>query len=64
MRGWSFVSQKTRNCAAIGPVEDRLNKIRNCMDIAGVRRQLELFAPEIDPRMLVRMRPPDCRSTM
>jgi hypothetical protein len=37
-------------------VEDRLNKIRNCMDIAGVRRQLELFAPEIDPRMLVRMR--------
>ena len=37
-------------------VEDRLNKIRNCMDIAGVRRQLELFAPEIDPRLLVRMR--------
>ena len=37
-------------------VEDRLNKIRNCMDIAGVRRQLELFAPEIDPRMLVRMK--------
>lgn len=37
-------------------VEDRLNKIRNCMDIAGVRRRLELFAPEIDPRMLVRMR--------
>jgi Tc toxin complex TcA C-terminal TcB-binding domain/Neuraminidase-like domain/Salmonella virulence plasmid 28.1kDa A protein len=36
--------------------EDRLNKIRNCMDIAGVRRRLELFAPEIDPRMLVRMR--------
>lgn len=37
-------------------VEDRLNKVRNCMDIAGVRRRLELFAPEIDPRMLVRMR--------
>jgi receptor-binding and translocation channel-forming TcA subunit of Tc toxin/ABC toxin-like protein/neuraminidase-like protein/virulence plasmid A protein len=37
-------------------VEDRLNKIRNCMDITGVRRRLELFAPEIDPRMLVRMR--------
>jgi hypothetical protein len=37
-------------------VEDRLHKIRNCMDIAGVRRRLELFAPEIDPRMLVRMR--------
>ncbi|MEJ7807371.1 MAG: hypothetical protein WKG03_15785, partial [Telluria sp.] len=37
-------------------VQDRLNKIRNCMDIAGVRRRLDLFAPEIDPRMLVRMR--------
>lgn len=37
-------------------VEDRLYKIRNCMDIAGVRRRLELFAPEIDPRFLVRMR--------
>jgi hypothetical protein len=37
-------------------VEDKLNKIRSCMDITGVRRRLELFAPEIDPRMLVRMR--------
>jgi hypothetical protein len=37
-------------------VEDRLYKVRNCMDIAGVRRQLELFAPEIDPHLLVRMR--------
>ena len=37
-------------------VEDRLHKVRNCMDIAGVRRRLELFAPEIDPRLLVRMR--------
>jgi hypothetical protein len=36
-------------------VEDRLFKIRNCMDISGVRRRLELFAPEIDPRLLVRM---------
>ena len=35
-------------------VQDRLFKIRNCMDIAGVRRQLALFAPEIDPRLLVR----------
>ena len=26
------------------------------MDIAGARRKLELFAPEIDPRMLVRMK--------
>jgi hypothetical protein len=37
-------------------VADRLNKIRTCMDISGVSRRLELFAPEIDPRMLVRMR--------
>jgi len=37
-------------------VEDRLFKIRNCMDIAGVRRELPLFAPEIDPRLLVRAR--------
>lgn len=37
-------------------VRDRLTKIRNCMDIAGVRRRLALFAPEIDPRLLVRMK--------
>ncbi|MEX2345249.1 MAG: neuraminidase-like domain-containing protein [Balneolaceae bacterium] len=35
-------------------VEDRLYKIRNCMNIEGIRRQLALFAPEIDPAMLVR----------
>jgi hypothetical protein len=38
-----------------GRVEDRLFKIRNCMDIAGVRRLPELFEAEIDPRLLVRM---------
>lgn len=37
-------------------VEDRLFKIRNCMNIKGKRRQLALFAPEIDPRLLVRAR--------
>jgi hypothetical protein len=37
-------------------VEDRLYKIRHCMDITGGRRQLALFAPEIDPRLLVRAR--------
>lgn len=37
-------------------VQDRLYKIRHCMDIAGVRRRLALFAPEIDPRLLVRMK--------
>jgi hypothetical protein len=35
-------------------VEDRLYKIRNCMNISGVRRELALFAPEIDPGLLVR----------
>ncbi len=35
-------------------VEDRLYKLRHGMDIAGIRRQLALFAPEIDPRLLVR----------
>lgn len=37
-------------------IEDRLFKIHNCMDITGARRTLELFAPEIDPRLLVRGR--------
>jgi len=36
-------------------VEDRLFNIRNCRDITGRRRQVELFAPELDPRLLVRM---------
>ncbi len=35
-------------------VEDRLFKIRNCMNISGVRRDLALFAPEINPMLLVR----------
>jgi len=35
-------------------VEDRLYKIRNCMNIKGVRRQLALFAPEIEPGLLIR----------
>ncbi|MEJ1928685.1 neuraminidase-like domain-containing protein [Nostoc sp. NIES-2111] len=37
-------------------VADRLFKIRNSMNIDGVRRQLALFAPPIDPRMLIRLR--------
>jgi hypothetical protein len=37
-------------------VEDRLYKIRHCLDINGVRRDLALFAPEIDPHLLVRMK--------
>lgn len=37
-------------------VEDRLSKIRNCQDIAGVPRELSPFAAAIDPRALVRAR--------
>lgn len=35
-------------------VADRLHKIRNCMNISGVRRQLALFQPPIDPMLLVK----------
>jgi hypothetical protein len=35
-------------------VEERLFKIRNCMDIDGVTRELPLFTPPIDPMLLVR----------
>jgi len=35
-------------------VEDRLFKIRNCMNIQGVVRQLPLFEPPIDPALLVK----------
>lgn len=35
-------------------VADRLYKIRHCLNIEGVFRQLALFAPEIDPGALVR----------
>ena len=35
-------------------VEDRLFKIRHCMNIEGVVRQLPLFAPPIDPGLLVK----------
>jgi hypothetical protein len=37
-------------------VEDRLFKLRNCMDITGARRRPPLFEPPIDPRMLVRLK--------
>jgi hypothetical protein len=35
-------------------IEDRLFKIRHCMDIEGVVRPLALFEPPIDPALLVR----------
>jgi hypothetical protein len=34
-------------------IADRLYKIRHCMDIDGVERKLALFAPAIDPAMLI-----------
>ena len=34
-------------------VEDRLYKLRHCMNIDGVKRTLSLFQPEIDPALLV-----------
>jgi Tc toxin complex TcA C-terminal TcB-binding domain/Neuraminidase-like domain/Salmonella virulence plasmid 28.1kDa A protein len=35
-------------------VEDRMYKLRNCLNIEGVFRQLPLFDPPIDPGMLVK----------
>ncbi len=35
-------------------VEDRLYKIRHCMNIGGIERALPLLAPPLDPRALVR----------
>jgi hypothetical protein len=35
-------------------VADRLFKLRNCMNIDGVERQVALFAPPVDPALLVR----------
>jgi len=35
-------------------VEDRLFKIRNCMNVRGIVRELPLFEPPIDPALLVK----------
>ncbi len=35
-------------------IEDRLFKVRNCQNIDGIERTLALFAPPIDPGMLVK----------
>ena len=37
-------------------VEGRLFNIRNCRDIEGTRRLPELFGPEIDPRLLIKLK--------
>ncbi|MCA1790399.1 MAG: hypothetical protein LC667_11255, partial [Thioalkalivibrio sp.] len=60
--GWSFVRQVSPIFCVPGNdrmlrhwdrVEDRLFKLRHCRDIEGVFRLLPLFAPEIDPGLLV-----------
>lgn len=60
--GWSFVRQVSPAFCVPGNermllhwdrVEDRLFKLRHCQDINGVFRLLPLFAPEIDPALLV-----------
>ena len=50
-------------CVAVNPklaslrqtIDDRLNKIRNCLDINGNPIHLPLFDPPIDPGMLVKL---------
>jgi hypothetical protein len=37
-------------------VEGRLFNIRNCRDIDGTRRVPDLFGPEIDPRLLIKLK--------
>jgi hypothetical protein len=47
------IPQNDKLLAYWDTVADRLFKIRNCMNIQGVVRQLPLFAPPIDPALLV-----------
>jgi hypothetical protein len=63
--GWHFIRQltpvfcvpaNTDLLAYWDRVEDRLYKIRHCMDIDGQRRELALFAPPISPMQLVAMK--------
>lgn len=70
--GWSIVRQIARAgeahklvfCVPSNPellacwdrLEDRLYKIRHCMDIDGQRREIALFAPPIDPRQIIAMK--------
>ena len=53
--GWYFCyPPNDRLVAYWDTVADRLFKIRNCMNIEGVVRQLPLFEPPIDPALLVK----------
>lgn len=48
------IPQNDKLVAMWDTVADRLFKIRNCMNIDGVKQQLPLFDPPIDPGMLVK----------
>lgn len=48
------IPQNDRMLALWDRIADRLYKIRHCQNIDGVERSLALFAPPIDPGMLVR----------
>ncbi|MBQ3715298.1 MAG: hypothetical protein IJM92_09490 [Fibrobacter sp.] len=57
--GMMFYFNVPRNETLMGywdTVADRLYKIRNSLNIEGVKRTLALFAPPIDPAMLVKVR--------
>lgn len=47
------VPENSELVAYWGLIEDRLFKIRHCMNIDGVERPLALFAPPIDPRLVI-----------
>ena len=48
------IPQNDQLIAYFDRVEDRLYKVRHCLDIDGVPRSLALFAPPIDPMALIR----------
>ena len=48
------IPQNEQMLAYWDTIADRLFKIRNCQNIDGIERSLALFAPPIDPAMLVR----------
>jgi hypothetical protein len=48
------VSRNSELMALWDTVADRLYKVRHCMNLEGVVRQLPLFEPAIDPALLVR----------
>lgn len=55
---WSFCAPPNQRLVTDfwGRVADRLFKVRHCLNIEGVYRELELFDPPIDPGLLARAR--------